>query len=262
MIIGTEIKIETNRYVRKILKFARLTRSTIYLKGLFYGVGAAIEHEPILAFLDRQSISDVVDIGANKGQFSLLCRRWLPGAQIIAFEPIPKPAEQFHSVFKQDAKVRLIQAAIGPVSVELDMHVSKAVDSSSLLPIGRIQSELFPGTEESHLERVTVAPLDTFVTHEELSNKTFLKIDVQGYELEVLKGCTSLLDRFFAIYVECSFVELYDGQALAHEVIDLLHTRGFYLARIGLMTFDEKGMSVQGDFCFYVAEWTAQSVVS
>ena len=83
-----------------------------------------------------------------------------------------------------------------------------------------------------------------------LAEGSLLKIDVQGYELEVLRGCENLLDRFAAVYVECSFVELYEGQALAHEVIDWLHAREFYLDRIGLVTFDTRGVSVQADLLF------------
>ena len=235
---------------RKLAKAARLSAVPLYRHGLRHGVGAAIEHDAILSFLSASKVTDVVDIGANNGQFSLLCRKWLPRAMIYAFEPLTGPGDKFREIFRDDPSTRMIQSAIGARSAELDMHVSRAVDSSSLLPIGTTQSEMFPGTEESHLEQVRVAPLDALLDREALSPGSLLKIDVQGYELEVLRGCESLLDRFAAVYVECSFVELYDGQALAHEVIDWLHQRGFYLDRIGLMTFDKHGVSVQGDFLF------------
>ena len=209
--------------LRKLAKAARLAAVPLYRHGLRHGVGAAIEHDAILAFLSRRGVGDVVDAGANTGQFSLLCRHWLPRSVIHAFEPLRAPADKFRVVFKDDVKTRLVQSAIGVSEAELGMHVSRAVDSSSLLPIGANQSALFPGTEESHLESVRVAPLDAFLDRETLPAGSLLKIDVQGYELEVLRGCERLLDRFAAVYVECSFVELYEGQALAHEVIDWLH---------------------------------------
>jgi FkbM family methyltransferase len=236
--------------LRKLAKAFLLTGDPLYRRGLRHGVAAAIEHEAILQFLSGNGVVDVVDVGANCGQFSLLCRHWLPESTIYAFEPLRQPAERFGKLFAKDPHTRLIQAAIGAESAEVEMHVSRAMDSSSLLPIGPTQSAIFPGTEESHLERVRVAPLDAFVERGLLSVRSLLKIDVQGYELEVLRGCERLLDRFSAVYVECSFVELYEGQALAHEVVDWLHERGFYMARIGLVTFDQNGLSVQGDFLF------------
>jgi len=201
-------------------------------------------------FLRTIGIENVIDIGANLGQFSLLARHFFPGVPIVAFEPLTKPSIKYRSVFKKDPMTRLVQAAIGSKHSHLNMHVSRAVDSSSLLPIGHSQIEIFPGTEETHQERVMVAPLDAFIPAGELSGSGLLKIDVQGYELEVLQGCESLIDKFAAIYIECSFIELYEGQALAHEVIEWLHLHEFYLARIGIMTFDRNGMSVQGDFLF------------
>ena len=50
--------------------------------------------------------------------------------------------------------------------------------------------------------------------------------DEQGFELTALQGCEELLDRFEWVYAECSFIELYEGQALADEVIAWLRERG------------------------------------
>ena len=63
---------------------------------------------------------------------------------------------------------------------------------------------------------VKVKPLDHILTPDELKKTTLLKIDVQGFEIEVLKGCNALINKISYIYVECSFLELYQGQALAY----------------------------------------------
>lgn len=253
-VLSVSYRIVIKGLLRRAGKAVSLSLVPLYRHGLRQGVGAAIEHTATLAFLSEGRVTDVVDVGANVGQFSLLCRHWLPRAKIWAFEPLCTPAARFRKVFLHDPNTRIFQAAIGGTPCEMDMHVSRAVDSSSILPIGAAQSRIFPGTEESHREPVRVAPLDTFLDRETLSENSLLKIDVQGYELEVLRGCENLLQRFSAVYVECSFVELYEGQALAHEVIAWLQARGLQLARIGLVTFDKSGMSVQGDFLFFRAE--------
>ncbi len=73
---------------------------------------------------------------------------------------------------------------------------------------------------------------------------------MQGFELEALRGCESLFGCFRYVYCECSFVELYDGQALAHEVIDYLSQHGFKLAGVYNMTYDKQGIAIQADFLF------------
>ncbi|MHB8311541.1 MAG: FkbM family methyltransferase [Metallibacterium sp.] len=77
-----------------------------------------------------------------------------------------------------------------------------------------------------------------------------LKLDVQGYELQALRGCETLLEAFAWVYCECSFVELYAGQALADAVIAWLRARGFGLLGAYNMANDRDGRVVQADFLF------------
>jgi hypothetical protein len=73
---------------------------------------------------------------------------------------------------------------------------------------------------------------------------------VQGAELEVLKGCASLLSSFDHIYAELSFVEFYSGQPLCDEVIAYLAQHGFALAGVYNLAADKDGVTVQADFLF------------
>ena len=77
-----------------------------------------------------------------------------------------------------------------------------------------------------------------------------LTLDVQGYELEALHGCEALLPSFTWIYCECSFVTLYEGQALASDVIAWLHARDFRLHGVYNLVYDVAGKEGQGDFFF------------
>lgn len=83
----------------------------------------------------------------------------------------------------------------------MPIHVAKSADSPSLLPIGVVPGELFPGTEGSHTEPSKGAPPGHFLRVSELSGVAILKIDTQGYELGVLTECDGLMERFAAIYV-------------------------------------------------------------
>ena len=98
------------------------------------------------------------------------------------------------------------------------MHVMQPDDCSSLLAPTTHQHRTFPQTRLAGTTAVEIAPLDAFAGPGDLSAPALLKLDVQGFELAALEGCASLLDRFAAIYVECSFVPLYAGQPLADEV--------------------------------------------
>lgn len=233
--------------VNRLDKLGQAIRSRRLLQALFrHRVLAGAEHRNVLSC----DLKTVVDVGANRGQFALAARRWAPGARVFSFEPLIGPAAVFRRVFSGDDRVILHQSAIGPVSAMQTMHVSARDDSSSLLPISSLQTAMFPGTGEVATAEVRVATLDEFVSADDLQSPAMLKLDVQGFELDALRGCESLLRHFDRVYCECSFVEFYSGQNLAGEVVDWLSARGFFLIGKFNPAFDSRGQIVQADFLF------------
>ena len=231
----------------RIIKLYECLIDPAFRQALFrHGVAAEPEHRHVLG----PDLATVVDIGANRGQFALAVRRWAPQARVVAFEPLAVPATRFRKVFQDDSRVMFHQAAIGPEGGEAIIHVSAADDSSSLLPISPLQQRLFPGTGEVRTETIKVGRLADFVSAKEIAGPALLKLDVQGFELEALHGCEDLLECFACVYAECSFVELYEGQALADEIIAWLREQGFKLSGVYNLCYDKKGKAVQGDFLF------------
>jgi len=228
-------------------KLARLLRTPLYRNALRKGVAAGVEHESVLRRLDCNM---VVDIGANRGQFSLAVRQCLPQARIIAFEPLPEPARIFRTVFAGQSGVELHEMAIGPSGGPCTMHISGRDDSSSLLPITDLQSELHPGTGEVGLLQVRVERLSSIIREADLASPSLMKMDVQGFELQCLEGCQELLPCFDYLYVECGFQELYAGQAHASRLIRFLFDQGFELKEICHVFHDAGGRSVDADLLF------------
>jgi len=237
-------------YSKTFLRAFRILQVNGYRIPLIkYRTAAGVEHSKILDSLNN-GFKTVVDVGANRGQFALVARRHFPAAKIVSFEPLKEPATIFRNVFSSDPTVVLHEIAIGPENKEMLIHVSRADDSSSLLPIASLQSKLFPGTEETEERKVIVRRLEVILGSEDIEQPALLKIDVQGFEKEVLEGCRAQLPCFSHIYVECSFMELYAGQALAHEVVMFLDECGFVLAGIYNLYYSKDGIAVQGDFLF------------
>jgi hypothetical protein len=120
------------------------------------------------------------------------------------------------------------------------MYLHKNDDASSLLPHAKTV-----GTES-----VAVSRLDEILQADDIIRPSFLKIDVQGYELLALQGCGRLLDVMDFVYVEVSFMNRYQGQALADDVVRLLFANGFSLAAVNDPEFDGAGHCNQADFLF------------
>jgi len=232
---------------RKLAKGLRLLADRRFRPGLFKGVAATLEH---LAALEPYRFASVVDVGANRGQFTLLMAGLRPEASIVAFEPLAEPYQKLTLVTSDLANVRAFHSAIGATRTSLPMNVSKQDDSSSLLPITELQEQIFPNTGHDRTVEVRVAPLGDFVDGLELARPSLLKIDVQGYELEVLRGSRDHLDRFDVVYVEASFLPLYAGQPLASDVFEALSAQSFRLSAVHNLVHARDGRAVQADFLF------------
>jgi len=233
----------------RLRKLFAILRVAAWRRALLHcGVAAGSEHARVLANLGE--IRTVVDIGANRGQFALAARHCFPQSVITSFEPLPGPAKAYSRVFRLDERTSLRQVAIGPRSGEALIHVSGRDDSSSLRPISVEQERIYPGTRGVGTATIAVATLGEQIGTSELHGPALLKLDVQGFELDALRGCENLLDRFDWVYVECSFRELYEGQALADEVMAWLRERLFSLRGLYNATYDGRGCAVQADFLF------------
>ena len=235
---------------RFFLKLIKLIRNPYYLRCLIYGVAAGVEHEKFLRTIFSETI---VDIGANRGQFSVVSRYLFPKAFIFAFEPQSEPAIKFKKIFSTDDNVKLFETAIAEFSGKATLHISAQDDSSSLLPITKNQARIFPGTHEVGTQAINVMRLSKLISLTDITGIALLKIDVQGSELDVLKGAEDMLHRFKYIYIECSFVELYKNQALADEIEIYLKQKKFKKCGEYNRNFDINGNCVQADI-FYVAE--------
>lgn len=232
---------------KKVVKLFSLLKNRTFVRGLLGGVAAGTEHIRLLRNLNCRY---VVDIGANRGQFALVARRCFPDALIVSFEPLPGPSKVFRKIFRDDSNARLYVSAIGSEARVATIHISARDDSSSLLPIDEAQSRVFPGTQETDTTVVEVRRLDELLKSEEMVAPALLKLDVQGYELEALRGCGLLLSNFTWVYCECSFLSLYQGQALADEVITWLRQHGFHLTGVYNVAYARDGKAVQADFLF------------
>jgi FkbM family methyltransferase len=209
----------------------------------------AIEHLSILQFL-LDSVDSVFDIGANKGQFSSVCAILSPSLPVYAFEPLPEAffaLERLSNIFP---KIVCFNVAAGSVSRPLPFYVASSPDSSSLLIPTLSQNQFYSVVHSSAITVDVVKSSELLAISKSSHSHGLLKIDVQGGELEVLKGFGSLLGRFKYIYVELSCHYLYKGQALASDVISYLTSCDFVLKDV--CNYDRRHSAglIQADFLF------------
>jgi FkbM family methyltransferase len=183
-----------------------------------YGTDA---HRDITNILGEQQAAVIFDVGANVGQTALAFSREFPAATIHSFEPSPEAFTTLASSVAGHGRILTHQIAFGPQSGKSTMYLTRSTLTSSMLRTSE-KAESFLGdlVHDSGQVEVTVSSVDDFLREQKIPHVDLLKLDVQGFELEVLKGAAASLrdNRVSLIMTEVNFVDLYERQVFFHDI--------------------------------------------
>jgi FkbM family methyltransferase len=184
-------------------------------------------------FLGENEIGLVIDVGASSGQFGCLLRRAGYRGRIISFEPVSAAYQLLEKRTSKDARWESHQVALTNSDSVGRMHVSKNLASSSFLDIDHRHVDANPEAAYVGTEEVATARLDTIGVGFGIGDRpTMVKIDVQGFTLEVLAGSARTLSRVACLQVEMSLVPLYANEPTMPRLLRYLDERGFVLSEI------------------------------
>ena len=181
-----------------------------------------IDSMELLELCKPLNISTVFDIGANVGTWSLLAKAIFPQAEIHAFEPLDVCQRELSACLRDIPKFHIHQIALASKNGLATMHVGNVSDTSSLLP-----SVETGGKEPFRRYEQEVRSLDSYALEHALPPAHLLKLDVQGYELDILKGAAGALSKTKAVICEVSFVELYQRQCLFADLVEYMDQKNF-----------------------------------
>ena len=234
----------------------RLLRPLAYrLRGWCIARGADSRPYGRMAIRDRYAdIKDrlatespiIIDGGANNGATISRLLSQYRSPIIHAFEPIPELVELLNQKFSGLNNVVIHGAALGSESRKVSFNVVNNLVSSSVLNPSALNRGLH-GEKMDVREIVEVPQVRLVDELKDINQMDLLKLDLQGYELEALKGCGSMLERIKIISTEIEFVTLYDGQPLFGDIDVFLRARGFKLLNLYELYTHPDGQLTAGD---------------
>jgi FkbM family methyltransferase len=192
----------------------------------------------------------VLDVGANAGQYGEMLRRLGYSGRLVSLEPVAEAYAELSQRAEADGAWEAVHVAASDSDGELTLNVTGDSRSSSVLP----RNERFadkPGWEPRESRPVAARRLDGLV--DELlrpGERPYMKLDVQGYERQVLAGAGDALGRFEALEVELSVTALYEGQPPLAEMLPLLAERGFRPVSLEPILLDDDGFLMELDGLF------------
>jgi FkbM family methyltransferase len=191
----------------------------------------------------------VIDVGAHEGHWTEAVLEIAPRAQILAFEPQEVPRQAFVNRLGSDPRVTIDPRGVAGTEGTREMRVLSAdVGSSFYSPHERLDDLYGSGWEETGAITVSTTTLDAAVGDREVA---VLKVDVQGAEVEVLRGASQTLSRTAAVMVEVLFIHHYDGDATFATLHDLMRDAGFELTGFSPPALSPQGVLLHCD-AFYV----------
>jgi FkbM family methyltransferase len=202
--------------------------------------------------LRNRGITLVLDVGAHTGEFAASVRETGYRGRIVSCEPLSAPYAKLAERSAPDQAWEARKVALGDSDGSAVINVAGNLASSSLLPMGARHLESAPASAYVGREQVNTARLATLWPGlAKPSDRVWLKLDVQGYELHVLRGAEDVLDRIDVIQAEMGLQHLYEGDVTWRELVDWLEERSFRLAGLEPGFEDpESGELLQADGIF------------
>lgn len=204
--------------------------------------------------LERLRPECVIDVGANAGQFGQGLRNLGYGGWIVSFEPVRDTFEHLAELAAEDPRWRVHRLALGSAAENRPIYVTSMREFSSFRQPTSFSLQRFRGESEVQEEEdVRVVTLDECAAaclDGIPSSRLFLKIDTQGWDLEVLKGAGRLLGRCEGLQLELSLIPIYPGVPTYLETLAYANEQGFSATGFFPITRDDAHRLIEMDCVF------------
>ena len=174
------------------------------------------------------SINTVIDAGANIGQYGKFLRNAGFTGEIHSFEPIKNYYEQLLEESKDDDKWFAYHCALGREEGSQQINVSQSMSSFHDFSDEYLAAHK---QNEQSIETVTISTMDAFISKQFKNDiggrKIYLKMDTQGFDLEVFMGGLKSLNVIYALQSEMALKKLYKQMPGFSESLDTYRNNGF-----------------------------------
>ncbi len=174
----------------------------------------------------------VVDVGAAYGSFTRECAAIFPDARYLLIEPLAEYQSLLSELERSMPSAQYICAAASSRSGEIAINVHPDLVGSSLL------REVETGTDVNGVPRnVRAVTVDSLIEETGAKGPFFLKVDVQGAEIDVLQGAEALLKETEYVLLEVSFFKFFEGGPEFSDIVTCMKSWGFVVYDITALQY-------------------------
>lgn len=211
-------------------------------------------HNPFtqLKELHTSSTCTIFDVGAYDGRISKEFFKIFPKAVIHAFEPFPESYSKLKDFQSHQTSLVINQCAVSDSKGTKSLYVNSFAPTNSLYQPNQVNEYHDALMKTQSKIDVSVTTLDEYCLEQGIASIDILKMDIQGGELDALRGASKLLETksIKYIYVEVEFVEMYKQQPLFIDIAVFLKNQGFSLYNLYHNVNDSTGQIMWADALF------------
>jgi FkbM family methyltransferase len=193
------------------------------------------EQEQLKKVFRKYDVDCVFDIGANYGQYATMLRQRVGfKGLIVSFEPIPEAAVALRRKAKNDPAWLILEQAISSYNGEQTLNIMSGSEFSSLSTPRHDEVSLF--TDSNQVVKSVVVKTEMLETafarlqKEHQFKRPFLKLDTQGFDVEIVSSAKSVMGEFIGLQSELSVKKIYQHSVDFREAISVYQQNGFALS--------------------------------
>lgn len=182
------------------------------------------------AVFETLKINCVIDVGANVGAYGAMLRKNGYQGRIVSLEPVSEVYQTLNETAAHDKSWLTMNVACGRRNETGTINVFDASVHSSLLPPSENMRVNIESTYIERTEDVIIRRLDSLFEEcvEGIADaRVFLKIDTQGFDLEVVEGAGECMERISGVQSELSIIPLYEGMPDYMQALSRYRQLGF-----------------------------------
>jgi len=192
----------------------------------------------------------IFDVGANEGQSIERFKSIFPKSIIHSFEPIKECYEKIIKIYDKK-NIFINNYALGDKDCERFFYINKNTYTSSFFKINNKYKELVNSDRINMSVKKKISTIDGYLALHKIKKIDILKIDTQGYELNILKGAKkSLKNKIKFIEFELILADYYKKKVKFYEIDKLLSENNFILYDMGNISYDKNKQLVWFDLLY------------
>ena len=182
--------------------------------------------------IEEYKINVVIDVGANEGQFGEFIRNIGFSGKIYSFEPVDTAFQKLKLASAEDKNWLIFNFALGSEETESYINVSEFTSFSSILTLSDYALEHWKNSRVDHQQKILIKKLDQCLLEGLIptGERILLKMDTQGYDLEVFRGGHSALSDVSVILSELSLIAVYNDMPSYKESLETYEDAGFFVS--------------------------------